>query len=31
VDICFISTTVPKILVNIQTQNKEISYRQCLT
>ncbi|XP_073909396.1 olfactory receptor 7D4-like [Castor canadensis] len=31
VDICFISTTVPKILVNIQTQNKEIFYRQCLT
>ncbi|XP_070348034.1 olfactory receptor 7D4-like [Equus asinus] len=31
VDICFISTTVLKMLVNIQTQNKNISYRRCLT
>jgi olfactory receptor len=31
VDICFTSTTVPKILVNIQEQNKEISYCGCLT
>ncbi|XP_004633091.1 olfactory receptor 7D4-like [Octodon degus] len=31
VDICFISTTVPKMLVNIQIQYKDISYRQCLT
>ncbi|XP_064139192.1 olfactory receptor 7D4-like [Loxodonta africana] len=31
VDICFITTTVPKMLVNIQTQNKDISYIGCLT
>ncbi|XP_006898812.1 PREDICTED: olfactory receptor 7D2-like [Elephantulus edwardii] len=31
VDICFSSTVVPKMLVNIQTQNKAISYRECLT
>ncbi|XP_057565535.1 olfactory receptor 7D4-like [Hippopotamus amphibius kiboko] len=31
VDICFISTTVPKMLVNIQAQNKDISYIGCLT
>ncbi|XP_037680303.1 olfactory receptor 7A17-like [Choloepus didactylus] len=30
-DICFISTTVPKMLVNIQTQSKAISYGSCLT
>ncbi|VTJ86601.1 Hypothetical predicted protein [Marmota monax] len=30
VDICFISTTVPKMLVNIQAQNKDISYTECL-
>ncbi|MBZ3874105.1 Olfactory receptor 867 [Sciurus carolinensis] len=30
-DICFTSTTVPKMLVNIQTQNKDISYTECLT
>ncbi|XP_004434233.2 PREDICTED: olfactory receptor 7D4-like [Ceratotherium simum simum] len=30
VDICFISTTVPKML-NIQKQNKDISYTGCLT
>ncbi|XP_004442657.1 PREDICTED: olfactory receptor 7D4-like [Ceratotherium simum simum] len=31
VDICFISTTIPKMLANIQTQNKDISYIGCLT
>uniref|UniRef100_A0A8C6W5R5 Olfactory receptor n=2 Tax=Nannospalax galili TaxID=1026970 RepID=A0A8C6W5R5_NANGA len=31
VDICFTSTTIPKMLVNIQAQNKRISYIQCLT
>ncbi|XP_075402543.1 olfactory receptor 7E24-like [Tenrec ecaudatus] len=31
VDIGFISTTVPKMLVNIQTQNKAITYVGCLT
>ncbi|XP_058381984.1 olfactory receptor 7D4-like [Diceros bicornis minor] len=31
VDICFISTTIPKMLVNIQAQRKDISYRGCLT
>ncbi|XP_075402517.1 olfactory receptor 7E24-like [Tenrec ecaudatus] len=31
VDIGFISTTVPKMLVNIQTQNKSITYVGCLT
>ncbi|XP_057565627.1 olfactory receptor 7D4-like [Hippopotamus amphibius kiboko] len=31
VDICFISTTVPKMLLNIQAQNKDISYIECLT
>ncbi|XP_037350251.1 olfactory receptor 1P1-like [Talpa occidentalis] len=30
-DILFVSTTVPKALVNIQTQNKSISYGGCLT
>ncbi|XP_006877614.1 PREDICTED: olfactory receptor 18-like [Chrysochloris asiatica] len=30
-DMCFISTTVPKMLVNIQTQSKSISYKGCLT
>ncbi|XP_012789637.1 olfactory receptor 7A10-like [Sorex araneus] len=30
VDICFISTTIPKMLVNIQTQSKAISYGGCL-
>ncbi|XP_039766210.1 olfactory receptor 1G1 [Ornithorhynchus anatinus] len=29
-DICFLSTTVPKMLVNIQTHNKSISYARCL-
>ncbi|XP_012518213.1 PREDICTED: olfactory receptor 7A17-like [Propithecus coquereli] len=31
VDICFISTTVPKMLVNIQSQSKVISYADCIT
>ncbi|XP_012377011.3 olfactory receptor 7A10-like [Dasypus novemcinctus] len=31
IDICFISTTTPKMLVNIQTQSKAISYAGCLT
>ena len=31
VDICFISTTIPKMLVNIKTQNKVISYEDCFT
>ncbi|ELW64373.1 Olfactory receptor 7A10 [Tupaia chinensis] len=31
VDICFISTTVPKMLVNIQTQSKAITYAGCIT
>ncbi|XP_058381769.1 olfactory receptor 7D4-like [Diceros bicornis minor] len=31
VDICFISTIVPKMLVNIQAQSKDISYKGCLT
>ncbi|XP_062966985.1 olfactory receptor 7D4-like [Cynocephalus volans] len=30
-DICFTSTTVPKMLVNIQVQSKDISYTGCLT
>ncbi|EDL89439.1 olfactory receptor 1077 [Rattus norvegicus] len=31
VDICFTSTTVPKMLVNIQTERKSISYAGCIT
>ncbi|XP_004434231.1 PREDICTED: olfactory receptor 7D4-like [Ceratotherium simum simum] len=31
VDICFISTTIPKMLVNIQAQRKDISYIGCFT
>ena len=31
IDICFISTTIPKMLVNMQSQRKDISYIQCLT
>ena len=31
VDICFISTTVPKMLWNIQTQRKVITYEGCIT
>ncbi|KAM5189949.1 olfactory receptor 7A10-like [Callospermophilus lateralis] len=30
VDICFISTTIPKLLVNIQTQSKAIIYEGCI-
>ncbi|XP_024412586.2 olfactory receptor 7D4-like [Desmodus rotundus] len=30
VDICFTSTTIPKMLLNIQTQSKAISYNGCL-
>ncbi|XP_062966120.1 olfactory receptor 7A10-like [Cynocephalus volans] len=31
VDICFTSTTIPKMLVNIQTQSKVITYTGCIT
>ena len=31
VDICFTSTTVPKMLVNIQTHSKDITYEGCIT
>ncbi|MBZ3887571.1 Olfactory receptor 7A10 [Sciurus carolinensis] len=31
VNICFTSTTVPKMLVNIQTQSKAITYAGCIT
>ncbi|XP_060483768.2 olfactory receptor 7A17-like [Panthera onca] len=31
VDICFTSTTVPKMLVNIQTQSNVITYEDCIT
>ncbi|XP_057566221.1 olfactory receptor 7A17-like [Hippopotamus amphibius kiboko] len=30
VDICFTSTTIPKMLKNIQTQNKGITYKGCI-
>nr|CAI9688098.1 unnamed protein product [Rangifer tarandus platyrhynchus] len=30
VDICFTSTTIPKMLVNIQTENKVITYEGCI-
>ncbi|KAL6031439.1 hypothetical protein STEG23_028576 [Scotinomys teguina] len=30
-DICFITTTVPKMIVNIQTNSKEIIYVSCIT
>ncbi|MBZ3871942.1 Olfactory receptor 7A17 [Sciurus carolinensis] len=30
-DICFTSTTIPKMLVNIQTQSKAITYTGCIT
>ncbi|KAB0387163.1 olfactory receptor 7A17-like [Muntiacus reevesi] len=30
VDICFISTTIPKMLKNIRTQNKVITYEACI-
>ncbi|XP_059551434.1 olfactory receptor-like protein OLF4 [Myotis daubentonii] len=29
-DICFTSTTIPKMLVNIQTQSKAITYEGCI-
>ncbi|XP_004688272.1 PREDICTED: olfactory receptor 7A17-like [Condylura cristata] len=31
VDICFTSTTVPKMLVNIQTWSKAITYKSCIS
>ncbi|KAM6219178.1 LOW QUALITY PROTEIN: olfactory receptor 7G3-like [Rhynchocyon petersi] len=31
VDVCFTTTTVPKMLVNIQTRSKSISHPGCLT
>ncbi|XP_057564929.1 olfactory receptor 7A10-like [Hippopotamus amphibius kiboko] len=31
VDICFTSTTIPKMLVNIQTENKVITYACCIS
>ncbi|XP_038599029.1 olfactory receptor 1361-like [Tachyglossus aculeatus] len=31
VDVCFLSTTVPKVLANVQTHSKSISYSGCLT
>ncbi|XP_006107119.1 olfactory receptor 7A5-like [Myotis lucifugus] len=31
VDICFTSTTIPKMLWNIQTQSKVITYKGCIT
>ncbi|KAM5189942.1 olfactory receptor 7A40-like [Callospermophilus lateralis] len=31
VDICFTSTTIPKMLVNIQTQSKAMTYAGCIT
>jgi olfactory receptor len=30
VDICFTSTTIPKMLVNIQTHSKAIAYKSCI-
>ncbi|XP_037363855.1 olfactory receptor 7A5-like [Talpa occidentalis] len=30
-DICFTSTTIPKMLVNIQSQSKVITYKGCIT
>ncbi|XP_053753383.1 olfactory receptor 7A10-like [Panthera pardus] len=30
-DICFTSTTIPKMLLNIQTQSRAISYKGCLS
>ncbi|XP_075407041.1 olfactory receptor 7A10-like [Tenrec ecaudatus] len=30
-DICFTSTTVPKMLMNIQMQNRVITYEDCIT
>ncbi|XP_037363816.1 olfactory receptor-like protein OLF4 [Talpa occidentalis] len=31
VDICFTSSTIPKMLLNIQTKNKVITYECCIT
>ncbi|XP_024407035.2 olfactory receptor 7A17 [Desmodus rotundus] len=31
VDICFTSTTIPKMLLNIQTESKAITYTGCIT
>ncbi|XP_037363882.1 olfactory receptor 7A10-like [Talpa occidentalis] len=31
VDICFTSTTIPKMLVNIQTQSKTLTFEGCIT
>ncbi|XP_055968668.1 olfactory receptor 7A10-like [Sorex fumeus] len=31
VDLCFTSTTIPKMLVNIQTHSKAITYAGCIT
>ncbi|XP_058512294.1 olfactory receptor 7A10-like, partial [Ochotona princeps] len=31
VDVCFTSTTIPKMLMNIQTQSRSISYAGCIT
>lgn len=31
IDICFVYTTVPRMLVNIQTERKDISYIGCFT
>ncbi|XP_008709388.1 olfactory receptor-like protein OLF4 [Ursus maritimus] len=31
VDICFTSTTIPKMLLNIQTQSKAITFAGCIT
>ncbi|XP_036897825.1 olfactory receptor 7A5-like [Sturnira hondurensis] len=31
IDICFTSTTIPKMLVNIQTQSKAITYAGCIS
>ena len=31
IDVCFTSTTVPKMLWNIQTQSKVITYEGCIT
>ncbi|ELW54141.1 olfactory receptor 7G2 isoform X2 [Tupaia chinensis] len=31
IDLCFSTTTVPKMLLNLQTQSKSISYAGCLT
>ncbi|XP_004633079.2 olfactory receptor 7C1-like [Octodon degus] len=30
-DLCFTSTTIPKLLMNIQTQSKSITYAGCIT